>query len=172
VWGVELAVWSLTVMAQGGKAIIPLPPRGSHPKDLAPANTLTMWAYTDMSDPRWTWGNKYIMLRQDAQAALPQKIGVQNQEDWAAYANKGQLFVKTFSYERGAMYPDGGCSIETFTNAEMLELESLGPMVYLEPKETAEHTEDWYLFKDVPLPANDADVDKYILPKVQAVVTE
>lgn len=171
-WGVELAVWSLSVLAQGGKAIIPLPPRGSHPKDLAPANTLTMWAYTDMSDPRWTWGNKYIMLRQDAAATLPQKIGVMDGEGWAAYANKGQLFVKTFPFEPDVMYPDWGCSIETFTNADMLELESLSPLVYLEPKETAEHIEDWYLFKDTPLPAGDADVDKNVLPKVAAVMVE
>jgi hypothetical protein len=166
-WAVELAPWALSVMAQGGKVIVPLPPRGEHPKSLAPVNTLTMWAYTDMSDPRWTWGKKYIMLRQDAKIARPQKIGVMNKEGWVAYANKGFLFVKVFSYSPGATYADWGCSMETYTNDAMLEVETLGPLVSLQPKATVEHVENWWLFKDVPLPANDADVDKHILPKIK-----
>jgi len=168
-WAVELAPWALSVMAQGGKAIIPLPPRGEHPNHLAPATTLTLWAYTDMSDPRWTWGNKYIMLRQDSKVSRPTKLGVMNKEGWAAYANGGFLFVKTFTDVPGATYPDWGCSLETYTNAEMLELESLGPMVKLQPKATVEYIEDWFLFRDVLLPASDADVDKNVLPKVKGI---
>jgi hypothetical protein len=166
-WPVELAPWALSVMAQGGKVIVPLPPRGEHPRDLLPANTLTMWAFTNMSDPRWTWGDKYIMLRQDAKIARPQKIGLMNKDGWVAYANKGFLFVKAFSYTPGAAYPDWGCSMETFTNDAMLEVETLGPLVNLQPRATVEHIENWYLFKDVPLPAGDADVDKHILPKIK-----
>jgi len=165
-WAVELAPWALSVMAQGGRAVIPLPPRGEHPRDLPPANTLTLWTYTDMSDPRWTWGNKYIMLRQDPAIARPQKIGVMDSEGWVAYANLGCLFVKTFTYVPGAAYPDWGCSMETFTNDTMLEVETLGPLVTLQPQATVEHVENWWLFKDVPLPANDADVDMHILPRI------
>jgi hypothetical protein len=165
-WPVELAPWALTVMAQGGKVIVPLPPRGSHPENLLPANTLTLWAYTDMSDPRWTWGRKYIMLRQDPTATAPQKIGAMVPDGWVAYANYGQLFVKKFTYQPGARYPDFGCSVETFTNADMLEVETLGPLVTLQPGAAVEHVEEWYLHKGVAMPQNDADVDRWVLPKV------
>ena len=37
-WAVDLAPWAISVMAQGGKAIIPLPPRGPHSENLLPAN--------------------------------------------------------------------------------------------------------------------------------------
>ncbi len=167
-WAVDLAPWALTVMAQGGVAVIPLPPRGSHETDLLPANTLTLWTYTDMSDPRWTWGERYILLRQDPQAAKPQKIGALVPDGWGAYAGKDALFVKTVSFTAGARYPDMGCSVETFTNADMLELETVAPMTRLEPGAAIEHVEDWYLFDGVPLPANDADVAAHILPKVKA----
>ena len=60
------APWALSVMDTGGTAIIPLPPRGSHEDNLLPANSMTFWAYTDMADPRWTWGEKYLLLRQDS----------------------------------------------------------------------------------------------------------
>ncbi len=168
-WAVEFAPWALSVMATGGKIIIPLPPRGSHQENLLPTNSLTMWAYTNMSDPRWTWGEKYIMLRQDTGIASPQKIGVMVPDGWAAYARNDHLFVKTYSYVAGAAYPDWGCSVETFTNDLMLEVESLGPIAQVEPGEAVEHVENWYLFQNVPAPLNDADIDKNVLPKIQTV---
>jgi hypothetical protein len=166
-WAVELAPWALSVMAQGGKAVIPLPPRGSHEENLLPANTMTLWVYTDMDDPRWTWGTKYLMLHQDPEAASPQKIGVMVPDGWAAYAREGHLFVKRFSYVPGASYPDWGCNVETFSNADFLEVESLAALVQLEPGGIVEHVENWFLFDDVPMPENDSDVDRHILPKVQ-----
>lgn len=167
-WAVELAPWALSVMAAGGKAIIPLPPRGTHPEALLPVNTVTLWAYTDMSDPRWTWGRKYVMLRQDSQARTPQKAGVMVVDGWAAYARNGHLFVKKFDYVEGALYPDFGCTVEAWTDPDMLEVETLGPLARLEPGAAVEHVEQWFLFRDVPVPEDDADVDRHLLPKVRA----
>ncbi|TET53618.1 MAG: hypothetical protein E3J64_03290, partial [Anaerolineales bacterium] len=132
-WPVELAPWSLTVMTTGGKAIMPLPPRGSHEENLLPASLAALWAYTDMTDPRWTWGQRYVMLQQDPKAKSPQKVGLSIPLGWAAYARGGHLFVKTFDYVAGAPYPDLGCNFEAFTNADMLEVETLGPPTSLLP---------------------------------------
>ena len=163
-WAVELAPWALSVMAPGGRAILPLPPRGTHPKDLSPTNSVTLWAFTDLSDPRWVLGFKYFMLKSDPEAAAPQKIGMMCPEGWLAYARNGRLFVKTFQYQRNVSYADFGCSLETFTNHEMLEIETLGPLTKLEPGATVEHTEEWRLFKNVPEPRNDADIERHVLP--------
>ncbi len=168
-WAVELAPWALSVMAAGGVAIIPLPPRGLHTENLLPANTLTFWAYVDMSDPRWEWGHKYIMLRQDVTRPAPQKIGAMGLEGKAAYARNGHLFVKTFERVLGATYPDMGCAVETFTNEQFLEVETLGPLVNLMPGETVEHVEQWYLFDDVPMPTNEAEVEAHVAPKLATV---
>jgi hypothetical protein len=162
---VELAPWALSVMAPGGVAIVPLPPRGSHPEDLPPGNSLTLWKYTDMTDPRWGWGRQYILLRQDSSPAVkPQKLGMAVLDGWAAYARDGRLFVKTFGYRREARYADFGCNFETFTNREMLEMETLGPLTSIAPGAAVEHAETWRLFRDVPAPRSDADCEKHILP--------
>jgi hypothetical protein len=171
-WAVELAPWALTMMAPGGVAIIPLPPRGSHAENLLPTGTLALWAYTDMTDPRWTWGRQYVLLRQDSNAATPQKVGVRAVDGWAAYARGGRLFVKMISYMAGARYPDLGSPVESFTNADMLEVETLGPFVDLQPGEAVEHIERWYLFRDVPMPGNDADVDRDVLPRIRAAMIQ
>jgi hypothetical protein len=168
-WAVVFAPWALTVLAQGGKAIIPLPPRGTHEENLLPANTFTMWAYTDMTDPRWTWGKEYVMLEQDPKRESPQKLGVMVPDGWAAYVRNQHLFVKKFTYIQGAHYPDFGSSVETFTNGDMLELETLGPLACVHPEQTVEHVEDWFLFRDVPMPKDDDEVDEHILPRVEAV---
>jgi hypothetical protein len=166
-WAVELAPWALSVMAQGGVAILPFPPRGSHEENLQPASTLTLWAYTDMSDPRWTWGHKYVLLRQDPSATTPQKAGAMVSEGWVAYARRGHLFVKTFDAVPGVPHADLGCSTEIFTNDEFLEVESLGPLTTLQPGMAVEHTEHWFLFADVPLPRHEADVDRDVLPRIE-----
>jgi hypothetical protein len=165
-WEVKLAPWAMSVMETGGVAILPLPPRQSYEQNLQPTNSMTFWAYTDMTDPRWTWGKFYLLLRQDEARKNPQKIGLMAPDGWIGYARKGHLFVKHAGFVSGAAYPDFGCSLETFTNGEMLEIETLGPLGWIEPNGTAEHVEHWYLFSDVPVPQNDQDVATYILPKI------
>ncbi len=150
-WPVELAPWALSVMAPGGVAVVPLPPRGRHEEHLLPTGALVLWAYTDMTDPRWAWGSRYLRLRQDPSRPSPQKVGVvAPAENWLAYWRDGHLFVKMFSPVPEARYPDFGSWVEVFTNAEMLELETLGPLTVLPPGEFVEHTEEWRLFRDVP----------------------
>jgi len=166
-WAVQLAAWALTMMEQKGKAIIPQPPYAPHPESLLPARPLVQWTYTLMDDPRWHWGARYITLAQDPNATTPQKIGVGNYEGWVAYARAGHLFVKTFQPVRGATYPDFGCTVETFTNSWMLEVETLGPLTLLQPGESLEHVEVWHLFRDVPMPTTEADIDAHILPLVK-----
>jgi hypothetical protein len=166
-WNVELAPWALTVMEVGGTAVLPLPRRGTHLENLQPTSTLTLWAYTDLADPRWTWGEQYILLRQDTTRPKPQKIGAMVPAGWLAYANRDHLFIKKAGYQSGRNYPDFGASVELYTNDEMLEAETLGPLTCLAPGTAVEHIEHWYLYRDVPTPEDDAAVNQHILPIVE-----
>jgi hypothetical protein len=164
VWSVELAPWALSVMAAGGVGILPLMPKGSHRENLLPSSSLVMWAYTNMADPRWTWGDRYILLRQNGTIDAPQKIGMSSAPGWAAYANKGHLFVKKYHFQPQGVYLDLGASVEMFTNTVMLEVETLGPLTLLEPGAEVVHEEHWYLFSGIPLPTSDKDVEQHVLP--------
>jgi hypothetical protein len=165
-WSVELAPWAISVMEVGGTSILPLPPRRSHRETLVPTNSLTYWAYTDLSDPRWRIGRAFIMLRQDPTRESPQKVGLMAPAGWIAYARKSHLFVVRAAYVPGAIYPDYGSSLETYASADMLEVETLGPMARIEPQAFVEHVEDWFLFADVPTPENDADVGAHVVPRI------
>ena len=142
-WPVELAPWALSVMAPGGAAFLPQPTK-AHPDRRLPNRSLTLWPYTDMSDPRLVWGKEFFIVKsQDADR--PTKIGVSANDGWAAYANHGRLFVKRFNYDESGRYPDFGSAVEIYTATGMLELETLGPLRTLSPGGAVEHLEEWHL---------------------------
>lgn len=164
-WAIELAPWALTMLAPGGTEVVGFPPRGKHPEVLPPTNPLVMWAYTDFSDPRWKFTRKYLILRQDPKVAAPQKVGLFNPDTWAAYLLGTNLFMKRLKADPARAYPDFGCSFETFTNADFLEMESLGPLAKIEPGGAVEHVERWTLRRNVRIAAwTEAELDKVLLP--------
>jgi hypothetical protein len=167
-WAVDFASWALTMMAPGGIAFSGFPPRGSHPEVLEPTNPLVMWAYTNLGDPRWKFTLKYLSLRQDPGSPTPQKVGLFNAQTWGAYLLGTELYVKQFDADPMAQYPDFGCSFETFTNHEFLELETVGPLSHVPPGETVEHVETWSLHRNVRLPEiTDAALDAVFAPILQ-----
>jgi hypothetical protein len=146
-------------------AITGFPPRGSHDEYLQPTNPLTMWAYTDFSDPRWKFTTKYVSLRMDPANSSSQKLGLWNAKTWAAYALNGQLFIKRYSPVPSTHYPDFGCSFEMFTNNEFLEMETLGPITKVPAGGEVEHSERWSIHRNVQLKAiTDAEIDRAVLP--------
>ena len=163
-WPVRLAVWALTVMAPGGLCAAPQTRRDT---GLLPNRHVTLWPYAGMGDKRAMWGDRYILLRNDPNAEGPFKYGISNEEGWGAYFVNDQLFVKHFAHNSGSEYPDYGCSFETYTCDFMHEVESLSPLVTLEPGAKAEHLEKWELFANVAMPEfSEAAVDAALKGRV------
>lgn len=169
-WDVSLSPWALSVMAQGGRAILPHEEYRSHPEYLLPARPLVLWHYTDMSDSRWLWGERYIQLKQDPKAGEDkQKIGLLNKQGWAAYILNGEVFIKRFACSDGATYPDYGCNNEVYTDGDILEVETLGPLTCLAADGgCVSHTEHWGLFK-TDVSESEEDIEKTLLPLVKRV---
>jgi hypothetical protein len=164
---IEIAPWGLSVMRIGGTAIIPLPPKALHTELLTPTLSFTHWGYTDITDPRWGWGEQFLFLRQNEHNESPQKIGVHSGSDWAAYLNNGNLFIKIARYLPDAVYPDFGSHFEFFTNDYMLEIESLGALTTLQPGHQVTHIEYWFVFDNVKTVISEEGVTKNIYPLVE-----
>ena len=164
---VRLAPWGLSVMRPGGIAVAGFPPRLRQDDRLLPTNPLTMWGYTDFSDPRWRFTRRFLLLRQDPAATAPQKAGLFAENAWAAYAVGGDLFLKRARACAGAEYPDFGCSVEILTNAAMLEVETLGRLATVEPGAAVEHIEEWSLHRAPALDtASDEELAEFFYPLV------
>ncbi len=166
-WEIEFAAWALSVMCPGGFAIVPQEPFASHQELLTPVRPVVLWGYTNMSDPRFRWGQKYVTLRQDPQATSPNKAGFGNTQGWAAYWVENFVFLKLFSYQEEMIYPDFGSTVEVFTNQDFLELETLSPLRKVSPREAVEHVEHWFLFRmEEPFQDEDSFIDATLLPLV------
>ena len=152
---VELAAWAPT-QCSGGVVLFPQAPFESHNDRLLPTRPLTMWGYTKLQDPRWTWGDQVVRLRHDATMG-PTKIGTLIEQGYAACVNEGCVFLKRFPFVEAATYPDFNSNFETFTRQDMIEIETLGPVVTVSSGSFVDHQETWYLIKEQQIPASDSD---------------
>ena len=141
----KFSVWGLSVSEKGGCLIIPMNTKDT---GLLSNRIISVWPYTDMSSDRIYWGKKYVTLRQDENAAEPIKLGFDLDCGTVYYCLNDDIFCKRFDTKHPyAEYPDGGCSFETYTNENMIEVESLSELKSVQPGEISELTESWSLCK-------------------------
>ena len=154
-WDIEAAAWGITQLMPGGTAILPM---NHGPEGLVPNRSVNFWPYAKPSDPRFVYGDEFVLVKQTAKGA-PTKIGLNSAEGWCAYVNKNVVFVKQFEYFDENEYPDLGSSIEVYTEGGYLELETLGPLAILEPGDEVTHSEYWTAAEVEQIPLNnDEDV--------------
>ena len=148
-WAVKFATWALSVMAPGGTVIVPQEPFVPHGpgagQSFAAARPIVLWQFTNMADPRFVWGKRFIRMSQDDAYPTKQKFGALVKPGWAAYAFGSELFIKHFPFIDGAPYTDYGCNAEFYTEPGMLEVESIGPEAPVEPGDFSEHIETWQI---------------------------
>lgn len=167
-WDVELAVWSLSVMDLHARAIIPQEPFVAHGDTFLPARPLVLWPFTDMSDPRWTWGKHYVQLQQMPEQEAPQKVGFLNQQGWAACTIGDELFIKKYAYDPSSQYTDMGVNTEVFTNGDILEVETLGPLERIAPGGSVDHVEQWGIFQ-IEVGMSEVSISENVLPMLKLV---
>ena len=155
-----LAPWCLTVMDKGG---VEVAPQCKKKTGLLSNRRIVLWEYTEAKDERYYQSDSYITLKQ-TDKAKSFKVGFNNEDGWGAYLNKGQLFIKRFDFDENAEYPDYGCNYETFTDPEIMEIESLGVLKTIKTGEFIEHEERWSLKAcgDSFNPENESEIDAFV----------
>ena len=140
----SLALWGISAMSQGGVEIVPLP---TNDTGFVPNRNLTFWSYSVISDPRVTYGKKFLRLKQDTNADCNFKVGINSTCGRAYYFNHGDIFAKSYDIVSGGNYPDNGSTFETYTNPYFLECESMGELCDIAPHGKITLSERWSLKK-------------------------
>lgn len=140
-WPVELAPWAITQLRLGGIVILPMPVGNVDEAGLLPNRQISLWPYARINDPRLQLGDDFILFKADA-VLPPFKLGYFNPHGWLAYWLAGVLFRKTFGAQ-AVSYPDNNSNAEMYCNNQFVELESLAPLVRLNPGDSAKHVETW-----------------------------
>ena len=141
----EFAVWVIAVCDAGGNLVIPM---NTNDTGYLPNRNISVWPYTDLSDSRFRFGKKYVVISQDVNATTPAKLGFDLNDGTVHYVLGDDVFTKRYDAKHGELpYPDGNCSFETYTNDLMIEVESLSDIKKVANGGTNEITEFWSLEK-------------------------
>lgn len=153
-----LAPWGITILPLGGVAILPQPNVPQEEFPLGPNRQLTFWNCSLLDDARLELRAESVLVH--ARAALPPfKVGCLQRDGRIGYWRDGILLVKEFDAAETQFHPDWNCNAEVYVNDRYLELETLAPLVTLEPNQTTTFAETWRLHTDV----RDADAALEIL---------
>ncbi|MBI4515308.1 MAG: hypothetical protein HY699_05775 [Deltaproteobacteria bacterium] len=173
---ITCAAWSLSVMRPGGRALVPFDV--GNPAAFSDTRHLILWSYTKLADRRYQFGDRLMQV--DQSEVLPaaagagrrradeSKVGVDTKQGWAAYLHGDSLYLKRFSHDPRATYPDGGATVEIYSAAEFIEVENLGPLLTLKPGEAIIAPEEWWLFEGVTVAGDEAGALRDLEPWLQA----
>lgn len=149
---VALAPWAITQMPPAGVAVAPQSTAAHDELGLQANRTVVLWPYTQIDDPRLWLSDGAVTLRggprPGVQSQTPAdhacKVGVRGDAGWVAHVHTGTVFVTRHERVDGS-YPDFGAAVQVYTDHRFVEVETLGPLVDLEPDATVEHVETWEL---------------------------
>jgi hypothetical protein len=144
----DLAPWAITQLPLGGTVFLPQSgpalPEEQVDSEYRPKDHLVLWSYSRWDDPRLELQERVVMVH--GRSRLPPcKIGTFDSAGWAAYLWQGTLFCKRFFPAPALPHIDRFCNLEVYCNDVVLELETLGPRVRLEPGGLVDHLERWEL---------------------------
>ena len=164
-YDIKLAPWCMTVAEKGGVEIIPQCKKNT---GLLSNRRVVFWPYSNVQDERFYMSDRYITLAQtDDERSF--KVGVNNEDGWSAYVNKGSVFIKRFDFDLQGEYPDFSVNYETFTNGDIIEIETLGTLEVLKPGEFTQHEERWELTKcdEAFDRRNDESIDSFVIKYIR-----
>jgi hypothetical protein len=142
---VRCAPWAITQLVPGGTAYLPQERVPADEDGVLPNRHIVLWPYTDLSAPEVTISQEQVTVHASDRPSKS-KVGLPNRLGWIAYALGDELFIKWAALHRDSeLYVDRGVSAECYRDERFIELETLGPLVTLQPGKRAVHREIWML---------------------------
>jgi hypothetical protein len=137
---IPVAPWGITQFRLGGAALIPIG-TGVVDDPLQADSSLVLWPYTDLTDRRLSWRSQAAII--EATPGPRFKVGSGPSPGKVGYFFEDQLFTKEIAPAGPGSYVDRGAVAQMFVEDSFCELESLGPLVSLDPSAKLSHREVW-----------------------------
>lgn len=140
------AVWCLTCVVPQGAISFPWGSGGNW--DVKRIQWWNRWANhrSDVRSRQYQPGPDLFVIRPTGEEG---KVGTHSPEGWLAYCRPDATFIKSFQPNMQADYPDGGCSVEVYTCAHFVEMETLSPQSIIYPGQEIVQREFWTVTSQV-----------------------
>jgi hypothetical protein len=134
------AVWALTCVVPRGVVAFPWGRGGVW--DLKKIVYWNRWMdhRSDVTSGQWQPGPDLFRVFPTGEEG---KVGTNSPEGWVALCREDATFIKSRQWLPSAHYPDEDCSLQVYTYAAFIELETLGPIVPIYPGSEVTHEETW-----------------------------
>jgi hypothetical protein len=155
----EIAAWAITLLVPGGIAVAPLRTTSQINRH-RPDRHLALWPYTSWQDDRLFANDDYVWIEaQPYPAEL--KIGLLAC-GWLGYLRSGLFFLKRFDPQLERPHPDRNTNAQLYCNHRYIELETLAPLMTLEPGQSSVHLETWEIYQAANLPPTIEGLDEFV----------
>ena len=156
----ELALWTITMCATGGTALMR---RNTMTLPGNPNMNLALWRHANFTNNTIYIGNKYMSVVQPTNTSM--KLGFQLEHGDTYYVNGDTVFKKQFTpnYPYGN-YTDGNSNFEIYSCPHFTELEALSELTKLAPYHSITLDESWSLCRkpcDLD-PKNDDSIGEFL----------
>ncbi|MFA4028379.1 MAG: hypothetical protein GDYSWBUE_000259 [Candidatus Fervidibacterota bacterium] len=149
---VDMLIWSVTQIRSPDLVLLPINPKSKF------ENGFTILAGGEVEQQYRRIEDNFLLVRRHPNKAT--KVGTDATECWLASFHGDVLFTQHAKFVEGAVYPDGGCTVEVYTNPDELpyvELELLSPILKLGLGEEARFDIAWQLHKLKAVPKDDSE---------------
>ncbi|MCS7254249.1 MAG: DUF4380 domain-containing protein [Armatimonadota bacterium] len=147
---VDMLIWSVTQIRSPDLVLLPIDPKSKF------ENGFTILGGGDVEPQYRRREGNFLLVRRHP--LIPTKVGTDSTECWLASFHGNVLFTQHAKFVKDAVYPDGGCTVEVYTNPDELpyvELELMSPIFKLGLGEEAQFDISWQLHKLEATPKND-----------------
>ena len=147
------AVWALTCVEPSGIVVFPWGRGGRW--DLKKIVYWNEWIghSSDVTSRQWQPGPDLFKVVPTGEEG---KVGTNSPEGWVALCREDATFVKSHAWTPGVRYPDEDCSIQVYTCARFIEMETLSPLAVFHPGEEIVHQEVWTVMAEAIDPSDGA----------------
>ena len=154
-------VWALTCVAPQG--VIAFPWGNSGDWATRRITWWTRWAghTSNVRSQQYQPGPDLFLVRPTGEEG---KVGTHSPEGWVALCRRDATLIKSFTPQPHVTYPDDGCSVEVYTCADFMELETLSPLGMILPGQEIVQREVWTITDQAADPEDGAAL-RALLPR-------
>ena len=149
----------------GGALVVPRMDSSVGAASDAPTTALDLWPGTDLRQPCWSIGPRYLRLRH-LRTPDPQRLALRVSQGWIAHVRGSSMFLRRFDGSKTGLYSESSSNVELVASPRGLESRILCAPRLLVQNQSLIVSEEWRIVPAPVEPLTEDLIDTLCLPVV------